>query len=102
MKRKKGEEVLQIGSTRDDGWMGWWERKQRRFDGSSGDKSEQNKDRGKKRRDHDMRKKNRIRIKKHRKKCMTEIRKIKRKMNVKGASMNDTHLTGITCMEGEG
>ena len=28
--------------------------------------------------------------------------KKKRKMNVKGASMNDTHLTGITCMEGEG
>ena len=24
-----------------------------------------------------------------------------RMMNVKGASMNDTHLTGITCMEGE-
>ena len=22
-------------------------------------------------------------------------------MNVKGESMNDTHLTGITCMEGE-
>ena len=48
MKRKKGEEVLQIGSTRNDGWMGWWERNERCFDGSMGDESEQNKNRGEK------------------------------------------------------
>ena len=37
-----------MGSTRDDGWMGWWERKERRFDGSRGDESEENKNGGEK------------------------------------------------------
>ena len=49
-----------------------------------------------------MKKKKGIRIKKGNKNMYDGDLKDKWKMNVKGASMNDTHLTGITCMEGEG